>query len=147
MAYHPLPMTHVGLTVTDIAAATCWYQDVLRSRHTIGPLHIRHDGSHIGEVFKGIFGGRFEEGYACQLATANGVGIELFQFVAPLSEPADDNFRCWKTSVFHFCFVDPEIEALAERIAEHGGRQRSAVWTLFEGEPFKAVYCEDPWGA
>lgn len=108
MGYHPLPITHVGLTVTDIAAAAAWYQEVLCCRHIIGPLHIKHDGSHIGEVFKGIFGNRFEEAYVCHLATANGVGIELFQFVTPRSEPAESNFDYWKTGVFHFCLVDPE---------------------------------------
>ena len=46
MSYHPLPVTHVGLTVTDIAAATKWYQDVFHCRHIIGPLHIKHDGSY-----------------------------------------------------------------------------------------------------
>ena len=146
MSAYPLPVTHVGLTVTDIAAATSWYQEVLCCRHIIGPLRIRHDGSHIGEVFKGIFGDRFEEGYVCHLATANGVGIELFEFVVPPSERNHENFQYWKTGVFHFCLVDPNIEKLARRIAEHGGQQRSKIWSLFEGEPFKAVYCEDPWG-
>ncbi|WP_262265803.1 VOC family protein [Microvirga yunnanensis] len=146
MSYHPVPVTHVGLTVTDIAAAAKWYQDILGCRHPIGPLHIRRDGSHIGEVFRGIFGDRFEEGYVCHLATANGVGIELFEFIRPRSEPAENNFEYWKTGVFHFCLVDPDIEGLARRIAESGGRQRSAVWPLYEGKPFQAVYCEDPWG-
>lgn len=146
MSYHPVPVTHVGLTVTDIKAATEWYTKAFGCRHIIGPLHVRHDGSHIGEVFKGIFGDRFEEGYVSHLATANGVGIELFEFVTPRSEAAEDNFRYWKTGVFHFCLVDPDVEGLARRIAEMGGRQRSKVWTLFEGEPFRAVYCEDPWG-
>lgn len=146
MGYHPLPVTHVGLTVTDIKAATKWYTEVLGCSHIIGPLYIKHDGSHIGEVFKGIFGELFEEGYVSHLAMANGVGIELFQFVIPKSEPTKNNFDYWKTGVFHFCIIDPEIEALAQRIASHGGKQRSAVWTTFESEPFKAVYCEDPWG-
>jgi catechol 2,3-dioxygenase-like lactoylglutathione lyase family enzyme len=146
MSYHPVPVTHVGLTVTDIVAAAKWYTDILGCRHTIGPLHIKRDGSHIGEVFRGIFGERFQEGYVCHLATANGVGIELFQFVTPHSEPAENNFEYWKTGVFHFCLVDPDIDGLAKRIADNGGKQRSAVWSLYEGEPFQAVYCEDPWG-
>ena len=48
--------------------------------------------------------------------------------------------------MFHFCLVDPNIEGLAKRIIDMGGKQRSDIWALFEGEPFKAVYCEDPWG-
>jgi catechol-2,3-dioxygenase len=143
---YPVPVTHVGLTVTDIEAATKWYIEILGCQHNIGPLHIKNDGSHIGDVFKDIFGDRFEEGLVCHLATANGVGIELFQFVAPPSEPEKDNFQYWKTGVFHFCVVDPKINELAKRIADSGGQQSSKVWTLFEGEPYKAVYCQDPWG-
>jgi catechol-2,3-dioxygenase len=146
MTYHPLPVTHVGLTVTDIVGATKWYSEVLGCRHIIGPVHITNDGSFLWQAFKGIFGERFKEGFVCHLATANGVGIELFQFVTPHSERAANNFEYWKTGVFHFCLVDPNIEQLAQRIADHGGKQRSAVWTMFENEPFKAVYCEDPWG-
>ena len=118
MSYHPVPVTHVGLTVTDIKAATEWYTEAFGCRHIIGPLHVKHDGSNLGEVFKGIFGDRFEEGYVSHLATANGVGIELFEFVTPKSEATDDNFRYWKTGVFHFCLVDPDVEGLARRIAE-----------------------------
>jgi hypothetical protein len=87
MAYHPLAVTHVGMTETDVHAATTWYTDVLGSRHTIG-LHITDDGSAIGNVSKGIFGERMEDLYVSHLATANGVGIELFQFVIP---PTEDN--------------------------------------------------------
>jgi catechol 2,3-dioxygenase-like lactoylglutathione lyase family enzyme len=147
MAYYPLAVTHVGMTVTDVDAATAWYTEVLGCRHTIGPLHIVDDGSPIGNVFKGIFGERMQDLYVSHLATANGVGIELFQFVVPPTEDnTANNFEYWKTGVFHFCVVDPDIEGLAKRIDESGGKQNSAVWTLFEGEPFKAVYCQDPWG-
>ncbi|MBY5533682.1 lactoylglutathione lyase [Rhizobium leguminosarum] len=144
--YYPVSVTHVGLTVTDVYAGTKWYTEAFNCRHIIGPLHIRNDGSQIGNVFKGIFGPKFEEGYVSHLATANGVGIELFQFVTPPSESKKENFEYWKTGVFHFCLVDPDIEGLAKRITDMGGKQRSDVWTLFPGEEFKAVYCEDPWG-
>ncbi|WP_284422234.1 MULTISPECIES: lactoylglutathione lyase [unclassified Bradyrhizobium] len=58
MSHDPVPVTHVGLTVSDIHTATKWYIDAFNCRHIIGPLHIKHGGSHIGEVFKGIFGKR-----------------------------------------------------------------------------------------
>lgn len=145
-SYYPLAVTHVGLTVTDVYAATKWYIEAFNCRHIIGPLHIRNDGSHIGSVFKGIFQDKFQECYVSHLAMANGVGIELFQFVVPPTETPADNFEYWKTGVFHFCVIDPDIDGLAKRITAMGGQQRSDVYTLFEGEPFKAVYCQDPWG-
>jgi catechol 2,3-dioxygenase-like lactoylglutathione lyase family enzyme len=146
-ARYPVAVTHVGLTVTDVYAATDWYVEVLGCRHTIGPLHIRNDGSPVSNVFKDIFGEPMQELYVSHLATANGVGIELFQFVTPPTEDSrPDNFEYWKTGVFHFCVVDPDIEGLAQRIADKGGRQNSQIWTLFEGEPYRCVYCQDPWG-
>ena len=48
--------------------------------------------------------------------------------------------------VFPFAITDPNIEKLAKRIAENGGKQRSKVWQLIPDKPYKIVYCEDPFG-
>ena len=56
------------------------------------------------------------------------------------------NFEYWKTGIFHICLTDPEIETLAKRIDESGGKQRSKVWKLWPDKPYKVCYCEDPWG-
>ena len=78
------------------------------------------------------------------LATADGVGIELFQFVA--NAPQEEHFAYWKTGIYHICILDPDIEGLAKRIDESGGKQRSKVWKLWQDKPYKVCYCEDPWG-
>ena len=44
------------------------------------------------------------------------------------------------------CFVEPEIEAKAQRIAATGGKVRGKVWQLFPDKPYKIVFCEDPFG-
>ncbi len=42
---------------------------------------------------------------------------------------------------------DPDIEGLAKKIVERGGKQRMPVRDFHPGEkPFKRVYCEDPFG-
>lgn len=40
----------------------------------------------------------------------------------------------------------PNIEQLAKQIAESEGKQRSKIWELIDGKPFKIVFCEDPFG-
>ena len=73
------------------------------------------------------------------LATGDGVGIELFQFANPKSERREDNFEYWKTGIFHICLTDPEIETLAKRIDESGGKQRSKVWKLWPDNPTRCA--------
>jgi hypothetical protein len=55
-------------------------------------------------------------------------------------------FDYCRGGAFHFPWVDPDVEGLVERIVATGGRQRSKVWTVLPGQPYKAVYCEDPFG-
>jgi catechol 2,3-dioxygenase-like lactoylglutathione lyase family enzyme len=79
------------------------------------------------------------------LATADGIGIELFQFAN--GERRQKNFEYWKTGIFHLCVQDPDLEGLAKRIVENGGRQRMPVRYYYPGEkPYRMVYCEDPFG-
>lgn len=144
--HYPVAFSHVGITVTDIDAAIDWYREILGCRLVIGPIHGKHDGSHFGEVCRDIFGERFSECKLAHVSTSNGVSIELFEFVEPKNEVPEDNFEYWKNGTFHFCLVDPDIEGLAKRIDEAGGKQRSKVWPVFPGEDYKAVYCQDPWG-
>jgi hypothetical protein len=77
---------------------------------------------------------------------ANGVGIELFQFLDPPVTTPAENFRYGETGIFHLCVTDPDLEGLVSRVAEHGGRQRTKIWQFLEGRPYRLVYCEDPFG-
>ena len=77
---------------------------------------------------------------------ANGVGLELFQFLDPPVIDSQDNFRYYETGIFHLCVTDPDLEGLVARIVEHGGRQRTKIWQFLEGRPCRLVYCEDPFG-
>ncbi len=141
----PRTMNHVGLTVTDIYAAVQWYQDVFDCTVVMAPIEAQEDGSHFSDIVADIFGAGFESFRIAHLSTANGVGIELFQFGQPKTIRREDNFEYWKTGIFHICLTDPDIETLARRIDETGGKQRSKVWHLWPDKPYKVCYCEDPW--
>ncbi|PYT20851.1 MAG: hypothetical protein DMG57_40760 [Acidobacteria bacterium] len=76
----------------------------------------------------------------------NGVVVEIFESERPKSERRENNFEFWKNGFFHICFVDPDIEGTAKKIAETGGKLRSKVWQLFSDKPHKIAYCEHPFG-
>ena len=142
----PRAFNHVGLTVTDINAAVEWYRDVLGCTVVMAPMEAQEDGSHFADIVADIFGAGWERFYIAHLSAANGVGIELFQFDQPKTTRRDNNFEYWKTGIFHICLTDPDIEGLAKRIDDSGGKQRSKVWQLWPDKACKVCYCEDPWG-
>lgn len=143
---HPMRMNHIGISVPDIEAAVKWYEEVLGCYLLVPPVDARNDGSHFGNVVKDIFGERFESVKMAHLSTADGVGIELFQFIQPKTEVPANTFEYWRGGLFHFCLTAPDIEAVAERIGSSGGKVLSKVWKLYANQEYKAVYCQDPWG-
>ena len=84
------------------------------------------------------------------MMSANGVGIELFQFIEPAAESRleeQDNFEYWKTGYFHVALTEPpHIEELADKIASNGGKRRTDVMGLVPGSGRKFCFCEDPFG-
>ena len=143
---YPRTLNHVAITVTDIDAAVKWYQKLFGCTVMMAPITAGDDGGHFAEITADIFGAVFEKMMLAHLTTGDGVGIELFQFINPKSVRTEDNFEYWKTGIFHICMTDPEIEDMAKRIDQSGGKQRSKVWLLWPDKPYKVCYCEDPWG-
>lgn len=141
----PRALNHVGLTVPDIEAAIAWYGRVFGFRLIMGPRRLEAGAAQTKESGH-ILGPRFRSALQAHLVTANGIGLELFQFIEPATETPDDNMAYWKRGYWHICFTDPEIEALAERIVAEGGRKRTGVWAFIPGTDRRLCYCEDPFG-
>ena len=82
------------------------------------------------------------------MTSANGVGIELFQFLEPAPAPHQDKSKIeyWKTGYFHICLAEPNIEECADKIASTGGKRRTDVMELVPGPDKKICFCEDPFG-
>lgn len=78
----PLALNHIGLTVPDSFAAIDWYGQVFGFTHIMGPRLLDAWLAATHET-PSIFGPRFRRAYQAHLLTANGVGLELFQFVDP----------------------------------------------------------------
>jgi catechol 2,3-dioxygenase-like lactoylglutathione lyase family enzyme len=142
----PKAFNHVGVTVTDIEEATRWYQRVLGCHVIMPPIDAYEDGGHFAQIIADIFGPGFKRMRMAHLGTAEGIGIELFQFYRPKSTRRKRNFDYAHTGIFHLCVTDPDIEGLVRSIAKSGGRQRSKIWKLWPDKPYKVCYCEDPWG-
>ncbi len=142
----PHAMNHVGITVPDIDAAVAWYRDVIGCYVLAHPAEANDDGTHFGNAVKDIFGKNFGSLKIAHLSTADGVGIELFQFSKPKTYAPDNAFEYWRTGIFHICLTAVDIEATAKQIAANGGKQMSKVWKLFSNKDYKVCYCCDPWG-
>lgn len=138
-----LAFNHVGVTVPDMDRAIAWYGAVLGFR-----LIYRRMLEHRPDVpeVRQIFGSRFGRAHQAHMLGANGVGIELFQFIEPPVAVPADNFRYDVTGIFHICVTDPDLDGLVSRVVAHGGRQRTKIWRFLEGRPYRLVYCEDPFG-
>jgi catechol 2,3-dioxygenase-like lactoylglutathione lyase family enzyme len=149
-ATQPRTLTHVGVTVPDAQAAVEWYHRVLGFQLLHEPNEYAAGEGYFGELVADMLGPHVKSGKIAMMDAGNGVGLELFEFTEPVPDKrsADENqeFYLHKTGTFHFCVIDPDVEGLAKRIADNGGKQRSAVWEFAPGIGFYACYCEDPFG-
>jgi catechol 2,3-dioxygenase-like lactoylglutathione lyase family enzyme len=145
MQLAPLAFNHAGVTVPDIFAAIAWYCDVLGFTPIMGPRLLEPSSAATHETAS-IFGPRFGHAYQAHLLTANGVGLELFQFVEPSVAEREPEFSYWRRGPFHLCFTHPDVAAVVERICDSGGRRRTPNLAFVPGRPWRLAYCEDPWG-
>jgi catechol 2,3-dioxygenase-like lactoylglutathione lyase family enzyme len=143
---YPRPINHIGLSVEDLDAATVWYCRVLGFEVIIGPFEIAADGSYPGREVADFFGPELRRLRIVHLATGNGVGLEIFQFVDPPSRRPERNFEYTRAGFYHICVTDPDVDGLVQKIVESGGKQLSAIWNALEGQPYRASYCQDPFG-
>ena len=144
-AVYPRNFSHIGLSVPDLEQAVEFYTEVMGWYLIMPPTEIREDNSAIGIMCTDVFGDHWGSFRIAHLSTGDRIGVEIFEF--PNHETPKNNFEYWKTSVFHFCVQDPDVEGLAERIVRHGGKQRMPVRYYYPGEkPYRMVYMEDPFG-
>lgn len=121
----PRPITHVGVTVTDIDAAIDWYRRVLGFQLLHGPVEYTAGEEYFGQLVADMLGPKVVRGRIAMLDTGNSASLELFEFSEPKADrrgtEENQEFYLRKTGTFHFCVVDPDTEGLARRIVENGG--------------------------
>ena len=143
---YPRTFSHIGISVPDLDAAVKFYTEVLGWYLIMKPTEIVEDDSAIGEMCTDVFGAGWDKFRIAHLSTGDRVGVEIFEFKN--QENPENNFEYWKTGVFHFCVQDPDVEGLAEKIVEAGGKKRmKAPRYYYPGEkPYRMIYMEDPFG-
>ena len=144
-------VNHIAVSVTDIKIAMEWYRDVMNMTVLMEPTEISAiddagTDAHLAGLVRNVFGPGLGKFLICHMTSANGVGLELFQFLDPVAIKRTDNFEYWKTGFFHVAISDPEVALLAENIASSGGRVRTGVLELVPGSGKRICSCEDPFG-
>ncbi len=125
--------------------AVAFYSAVMGWYQIMEPTQINEESeTPIGLMCTDVFGKGWGSFKIAHMSTGDTIGVEIFEF-ATTEKPAD--FEYWKTSTFHFCVQDPDVEGLVEKILSHGGKQRMPIRGYYPGEkPYRMVYMEGPFG-
>lgn len=143
---YPRAFSHIGITVPDIKKAVEFYSEIMGWYIIMEPSEVKKEKeTAIGQMCIDVFGEDWNTFEIAHLATADGIGIELFSF--PNGNKERPEFNPFNTGLFHFCIQDPNIEELIGKIVSHGGKQRMPIREYYPAEkPFKMCYVEDPFG-
>lgn len=143
---YPRAFSHIGITVADLEKAVKFYEETMGWYIIMHPTVVKEENdTAIGQMCIDVFGRGWETFKIAHMSTADGIGIELFEF--PNNTKPQGEFRPFETGVFHFSVKDPDVEELAAKIVEAGGKQRMPVREYYPGEkPYRMVYMEDPFG-
>ncbi len=141
-----LAVNHIGINVPDLDAAVAWYASVLGFEVVHPVAEVVAGKGEAGTRFAQMNGPTFRKGRVAYLATGNGVGFEMFEFLDPKTEPFRDDWEFWRPGTWHVCITTPDVEGLAASVAAHGGRHRTAVLEASPGSGFRMTFCQDPWG-
>lgn len=143
---YPRVFSHIGISVPNIEKAIEWYKEVLGWYLIMPVTEVKEEKeTAIGQMCIDVFGEGFGSFKIAHMATGDRIGVEFFEFWQNKTEK--HKFNPYTTGVFHFCVQDPNVEALAEKIVQTGGKQRMPIRYYYPNEkPFRMVYCEDPFG-
>jgi catechol 2,3-dioxygenase-like lactoylglutathione lyase family enzyme len=143
MGNYPRTFQHLGISVPDGEKAVDFYGKIMGWCLIFKPTAGTEEAeTPIGKMRTDAVGTGWGSFSRTHMSTGNKMGIEIFAF-GKHDQPAD--FAYWKTSPFHFCVQDPEVEGLAGRIAAHGGRQRMPIRAYDpEEKPYGMATVEDP---
>lgn len=139
------PINHVAVSVSDIEAATEWYSGVLGFQVIRDRIfHIKRSENPSAAIFA-IYGEALQEVKLAYMATGNGVGFEVFQFLDPGFKANSVDFEYNRSGFFHICVTDPDPDALADKVVREGGT-RQGITVKVAGGAATCAYVKDPWG-
>jgi catechol 2,3-dioxygenase-like lactoylglutathione lyase family enzyme len=140
-------INHLGVGVDDLDRAIDWYCTVLGFVLLKGPFEVRSTTPYDGPMAVDVLGPSFCHMRQAHLLSPDGLGFELFQLIDPPHQRRTPSVQFWSNGFFHICITDFEVEDMASRISESGGRQLSQIWRIYPDVPdYQMCYCEDPFG-
>lgn len=139
-------INHIAISVPDLDKALKWYEEVLGFTIVRGPTELGSDDPQVGNALQDIFGSEFKKLRVVWLSSGNNIGFEIFQFIEPKQEIENTESAYWRSGVIHICLTEPNIDELAKKIFETGGRQLSKIWEINPEKHHKLVFCADPFG-
>lgn len=77
------------------------------------------------------------------LATGNGAGFEVIEFIDPDPVLREKFFQYNLEGFFHICITDADPACLASQVVEAGGQ---VIGTMIKLAGSECVYVADPWG-
>lgn len=137
--------SHIGVCVSDIEKAVEFYSKVLGWRIIMAPAIIKEDESFVGVMCKDMLGEGFGSFKLAYMLTDEKVRIEIVELGTKDTDELQAAYQ--RSRGFHVCIQTPDVEGLAKRIIEQGGKQQMPVKEYYPKEkPYRIVYCEDPFG-
>ncbi|OJD29516.1 glyoxalase [Diplodia corticola] len=135
---------HVGVSVSDAEATVAWYTKVLGFK-LLGTVCTITRAEHPEDAIFGIYPESLQEVKLAKMATGNGVGFEIFEFVNPKFQQAKE-FEYNRGGFFHICVTDPDPDAVARTFIAEGGKQIGKTVDPSGNGDIKTLYLADPWG-
>ncbi|KAF4948577.1 hypothetical protein FSARC_13697 [Fusarium sarcochroum] len=137
------PFNHIGVSVSDAKATVDWYSRVMGFQLLGDIYHIKRSEHPNDAIFR-IYPDSLQEVKLARMATGNGVGFEIFEFINPRFKAAKE-FEYERAGVFHICVTDVDPEGLVKKVEAEGGKKiGETVDPSGKGE-IVCLYLSDPW--
>lgn len=132
------------MSVPDAEATVQWYARVLGFQLIGKIVHIKRSENPSDPIFS-IYPETLQEVKLAKMATGNGVGFEIFEFVEPKMKPAPV-FEYERRGFFHICVTDANPDQLAEKFEAEGGKRIGSKVDPSGRGLIQCQYLYDPWG-
>jgi catechol 2,3-dioxygenase-like lactoylglutathione lyase family enzyme len=131
---------HIGITVTNLERSVAFYRDVLGMQFE---SQDELEGEFISKVV-GVSGTHVK----CAYLSANGLTLELFQYLAPTGGKQQANLRPIDVGNYHLAFLVDDMQEAYQELTSKGVKFADVPQYVSEGpeKGLGAIYFYDPDG-
>lgn len=136
-------VNHIAIAVTNAQKAAEWYSQCFGFQLIGNVVHQVARAEHPDASTFGIYPESLQELKVACMATGNGVGLEIIEFVDPHTWATDD-LKHQKAGYSYICITDSDPDALAVKIVAAGGKRLSPAPLSIQ--EVSCSHVTDPWG-